>query len=304
MSDLHEGAFMIPVDQVIAAYEKAIEDDDRVRSSRLLESLEDDAYGNEADWEIIRDFCEKRNFDARLEIITKGLIRKGQPLSGKPFLVLASLLVKSGRLAEARPLLELYKQNRTDSGSDKWEFVSLLLKLEFFEECLDEVRKAIKENPTDVPYLITEASALWKSKEDKAARQKLRELVPFLGNKSGNWLWYSALARELNEPDIARGAVSKLVKMLEAGTAKLSGDAIYALKNTGHEADLRDIIFAANPKNYSGISEYVEMFEAAISCGARKTALKFAEAILSFDENHKLRPKIEQLTVSPGFLMS
>lgn len=304
MSDRHEGASMITVDQVIAAYEKAIEDDDRVRASSMLESLEDDAYRNEADWEVIRDFCQKQNFDARLEIITKGLIQKSQPLSGKPFLVLANLLIKSGRLTEACPLLDKYKQNKTNSGADKWEFVNLLLKLEFFDECLDEVRKVIKENPTDFPYLITEARALWKLKEHRAARKKLREIFPFLGNNPGNWSWYSTVALEFQEPTVAQDAVAQLIKNLKTGTMKLSANMMYVIKNTGHEDDLLNIISAADPKNYSSISEFAEIFEVAVNYGVRKTALEFGKAMLTMDPNHKFRLQIEQLSARPGFLMS
>jgi hypothetical protein len=291
-------------EDVLAAYHTAIAEDDRAGASRLLETLEDEAYRNEAAWNVICAFCDQQGFKGRLELITKKLVRQVPLTSAKPILVLMRLLVHSGRVSEARPYMAQYKRLGRGTPAEDWEFVNLLYEIESFAECLEVVRAFIEKDASQFPYLIMEARALWKLDERNAAKKKHRELVHRLGNDSGKWLWYSAMALEFEQPELANKAILELARMLERGDAKISKDAVFVLENGGHGHRLPGIIRRAEPGDHSALPELADIFEVAVSYGAYQTALKFGEAILAIDGHHLLRPQIEQLAAGPGFLMT
>jgi len=289
------------IDELIAAYHQAREDDDRLRVSRLLESLEREQYANEADWERIRAFCTQEGFDARLEIITRNVIAKGNAASGAPYFVLAGLLAKSGRVTEARPLIAQYR--RLNAGGGEWDLANLLFMVEDFAQCLDVISAELARRPGQVPFLIMEARCLAGLNEGRAARRKLRDILDHLGSESGNWVWFTVVAKDFNETQLAEEGVRRLIRLLERGEARLTQSVIYALEQAGQRERLQKLIAAADPGRYEGVPACLEVFEAALRYGAQQAALRFGQAILAAEPAHELRRQIEQLAAGPVFLM-
>jgi tetratricopeptide (TPR) repeat protein len=304
MSQIGSGVGAMPsVTETIDAYYQAVANEDQILASKILETLENETYRNEADWQSIHDFYTTQNFDARLEIVTKALIKSGRPISDKPHLTLAAILIKSGRTEEARSFLRGYLKNSQEVGLGKWELLTLLFDAGAYDDSLEVIQGCIRAGLTSFPYHIMEVRALSRLKKRAQARTKLRSLLPLL-ETTGFWAWFSEVALEIHEPNLAQEAVPRLIGMLEQGSTKVSQSVIRILVRTGHEAKVRDILESADPHAYSELSELVYVFETAVTRGVYKAARNFGEAILCRDKDHILSPKIKQLLNAPFFLMS
>jgi hypothetical protein len=281
-----------------------LDDGDHFAASQILLTLESEAYRNENDWKLIWEFCRMRRFDARLELITKALIRAGGPLSAEPYLVLVSLLFKSGRREEARPYVEAYKKIVKDQSFGKWDIVNLFFKAELYEDCIAPLQDCLHEHPKAFYYLGREVDLLWKLNDHAKARKKLHGLVPLVGDNPAYFAWVAGKALEFRESALAQKTIKQLITMLEQGRGKISKDVIYILKTSGNEDKVRPVLVATELSNYEELSEMEEIFEAAVIYGVYKTAKTFGMAILEMDKNHHLRPQIERLRLAPDFLMS
>ncbi len=295
---------MPTITEIISAYYQAVEAGESLSTMTLLASLEDDCYCNETDWETSYEFLKKHKLDARLEIVTKLLIKRNKSISAKPFRVLATLLIKSDRLAEAMPLLDEYRKRKGDLGSDKWEFVNLLYDLRLYRQCLDEVGTVLIDDPNNVPCLVMQAKALWRLKEYKAVRKKLKDMIAILEDNAGNWIWYISAALEFNEFDIAQQAGAILINKIESDAMRLSQGLVSAAINAGFENEIREIVVAAKPGPSCTLSELLEMFEIAIRFGAAKAALRFGEAIIAVDPGHQIAGKLKAISDGNGFLLA
>lgn len=296
------------VKDVIAAYQQAMEVDDRAAARQTLEALEGDAYRNEADWAEIRVFLQKEGFGGRLEIVTNGLIRKGAAVSGQPYFVLAGLFVKAGRLDQARPLIEKYKSfpQPPVTGWDqrRWDFANLLYDAQLYRDCLDELHGLLKLNPAHFGCGIMEAKTYWKLRETRLALKKFKQLKSHLGENAGHWQWYAAAAFEFGELALAQAVTAKLIKMIERGEGRLNYHLTHMLKKNGFAEDLTRLVFTADPSFYKSLAELTYMFDLALEFGAKKTATSFGHAILKLSPDKKLQSRIEQFFVEPGFLMA
>lgn len=295
---------MQSVAEVIAAYILARERHDYTNAMQTLAYLESDAFNNEADWAQILEFCRQHKFDARLEIITRRLIKSGNFSTYSPTFVLVELLLKSGFKAEARALMDEYKTRSHEMPAPPWDFINHLFSVDDFSMCLQEARNIIKEDETAFPFLIMEAKALLKLNELKTARQKLKALASLAEKDSGQLVWFSYVAMELGERDLLKTSLAKLLQMIEAGAAKLTEGAVHVLQRCGCLLEIQSLVRAAQPIHYENPDEFEYVFELAKQQGAQATALRFGEAILRAEPGHRLRPEIEKLSAAKGFLMT
>jgi hypothetical protein len=293
---------MIPVEQIIAQYHQAVAQEERALAAQALEALEGDEYCNEISWQKISTFFQAQNFDARLEIITTRLISRNEKVSGKPILVLVGLLVKSGRLAEARPLLDVYQRNRQANSADQWQYVSLLYKLKLYGECLEEVEHTLQSAPDSFGYRVMEIRSLWRLRHESEARKKLDSLVPLLGNVAENWLWYLSITEETKDPTLARVSLEMLISRLSSGALPLTKQLVMVLKKARKEAILRTIIQNAEPGQYADLRDLEEIFECAAAFGFIKIAQKFGVVIMAKEETHRLKDRISSVTTQNDFM--
>jgi len=291
------------VTEVIAAFSLALSEHDTLNAIAESECLESDQFRNEADWEEILNLCTQQNLDARLEVITRSLIKSGNFCSYRPFVILAALLVKSGRKEQARALVDDYMLIAEKFPANKWELVSLLFSVDDFAGCIAEAREVISEDGEAFPFLVMEAKALWKLNDFKNAKVKLKTLSQIAERNPGNLVWYAAITAELGERGLSNQAVLKLLQLISVGDAKLSEGAVHALHQAGYATELYGLVRTADPEHYQTLLEFEYVFELAKSYGAYATALKFGAAILVAVPDHQLMREIEKLSTSKGFLM-
>ena len=297
------------VPEVIAAYRQAIAEDDRAVARDWLEKLEGEAYRNEADWALIRPFFQKEGLHGRLQLVTNALIKRGAAKTGQPYFVLAGLYLRSGQLDEAVPLIAQYRKLKPEApvkdwNADSWDFVNLLLEAHLYEDCLIEIRAMLKASPDEFQYLITEARVLGKLRDTKAGLKKLKALKPMLGRDGGRWEAYADVAFALGDDLLGQAAVGKLIELLEKNEGRLNWYGSHIMKRNGYAADLTRLVFAADPKIYTGIPDLTYVFDVAQEVGAAKTAARFGNAILALGPDEKLRDRIDRFLAEPGFLMA
>jgi hypothetical protein len=140
------------VSDTIADYNTAIEADDRVVASRMLEALEDAAYANEADWHVTSNFLQRNGLNARLEIVTKILIRTIRPQSARPYLLLANLTAGAGRLDEARSFMTQYREFFGDIPAERWDVLNAYFVVEDYPRCLEVTEIGLAETPNNLPW--------------------------------------------------------------------------------------------------------------------------------------------------------
>ncbi len=295
---------MLSITGVVLSYYKALADNDGAAARRMLESLEDEAYQNEADWKVIAEFLKKLNLDARLEVITRRLIARKPIENSKVYFVLASLLRKSGHAEEIYPLIKGRKLLLTHTRSDHWEFLQLLFSTQNFSEYLEESEQFKNKYGADFPLGIMEAKTYWMMGERRIARTKLRGLNPLVGQKLGNWIWYSNVAADFGERKLAEDALVNAIRLIDCGVASISREVVEALNRRDYKAEARRLIGIAKPQNGGTISEYLYIYKTALDYGYIKVAQEFGKAILHADATHELRSEIEGLAVNSGFLTS
>lgn len=295
---------MRSIAEVTAALGLALEEHDTLSAVTESACLESDQFRNEADWEEILSFCTQLNLDARLEVITRSLIKSGDICSYRPYVVLANLLVKSGRKDEALCVVGEYKQVAARFPANKWELVSLLFSVDDFAGCLDEAREAIRESGESFVFLLMEARALWGLNDFRNARIKLKTLSHLASSNPSNLVWYASVTTELGERGLSKRAVSRLMQFIASGSATLTEGAVHALRHAGHSRELYTLVRAADPKLYKTLPELEYVFGLAKSHGAYGTALNFGAAILAAAPDHQLAPEIQKLSISKGFLMT
>jgi hypothetical protein len=291
------------VTEVIAAFSLALREHDTLNAITESACLESDQFRNEADWDEILDFYQQHNLDARLEVMTRSLIKSGNFCSYRPHVTLAALLVKSGRKDQARAVVEEYKLIATKFPANKWELVSLLYSVDDFAGCLAESRDVISESKGSFPFLVMEAKALSMLNDLKTAKSKLKTLSQLASGNPGNLMWYASIAAELGERGLSTQAVLRLMKLISNGHAKLSEGAVHTMQLAGYAPELYGLIRTADPAHYETLPEFEFVFELAKSHGTYATALKFGAAILATAPDHKSRPEIEELSITKGFLM-
>jgi hypothetical protein len=289
---------------LIASYFLARQEHDWAGAMQALARLEADEYSNEADWEEILAFCREYNFDARLEIVTRRLIKSGSFASYKPYFVLAELLLKSGFKDEARGIADEYKTLSGRLPAPSWDFVSLLFSVDDFSGCLQEVRSIIEQDAAAFPFLIMEAKALLALGEQKMARVKLKALASLATRDPGNLVWFSYVAMELGEHELLKTSLARLVQMIAAGSARLTEGAVHVLQRCRYLVEVETLVRSAQPKIYDNLEEIVYVFELARARGAYATALRFGHAILQAAPDHGLKGEIEKVINSKGFMMS
>lgn len=277
---------MQTVTEVLDAYIQALDQHDSPLAMKTLACLEGVQFRNESDWEQILGFCRQHNFVARLEIMTRSLIKSGNFTSYRPYLVLAELLVKSGRKKEARVLADEYKNIGSKIPPSKWELVSLLYSVEDFSGCLHEAREVIKESKDAFPFLIMEAKALWMLNENKIVKQNLKALSLLAYEHPGYLLWYAYVTMELGERDLLRTALVRLMELISKGSAKLTEGALHLLQQAGYLLEIQSLVRAADPRYYESPTELVYVYELAKFHGAYATALRFGAAILVAEPDH------------------
>lgn len=291
------------VKEVIAACSLALEEHDTLNTVIESACLESDQFRNEADWEEILGFCRRHDFDGRIEVLTRSLINSGRVSSSRPYIVLATLLAKSGRKTEARAVVDEYRLVTARFPASQWDLVSLLFSVDDFARCLDEARKAIRENGESFAFLLMEVRALWALNDVRNGRIKLKALSQLASGDPGNLVWYASVTTDLGERGLLKAAVLTLMKMIENGSAKLSEGAVHALQRAGYAAELYALVRTANPARYQTLAELEYVFELAKHHGAYAAAKNFGAAILATAPDHQLAPEIEKLSLGKGFMM-
>ncbi len=295
---------MQPLADLIASYFLTREDHDWAGAMQALARLESDEYSNEADWEEILAFCQAHNFSARLEIITRKLIKGGSFTSYKPYFVLAELVLKSGLKDEARGIVEAYKKLADRMPAPHWDFINLLFSVDDFSGCLQEAQAIIARDKEAFPFLIMEAKALLALGELKTARVKLKALASLATRDPGNLVWFAYVSMELGEQELLKASLIKLVQMIAAGSAKLTEGAVHVLQRCGYLEEIETLVRIAQPDVYERLEEMVYVFELAKLRGAYATAVRFGQAILTTEPEHRLKRDIEKISASRGFMMS
>jgi len=293
-----------PVADLIASYFLARETHDWAGAIQALARLESDEYSNEADWEEILAFCREHKFDARLEIITRKLMKGGSFASYKPYFVLAELVLKSGFKDEARGIVEAYKALAGKMPAPPWDFLNLMFSVDDFSGCLQEAQAIIRRDPEAFPFLIMEAKALLALGELKTARVKLKALASLAPRDPGNLVWFAYVSMELGEQELLKTSLIKLVQMISAGSAKLTEGGVHVLQRCGYLEEIETLVRTAQPDIYERVEEIEYVFELAKMRGAYATALRFGQAILRAAPEHRLKREIEKISTSKGFLMS
>jgi tetratricopeptide (TPR) repeat protein len=294
---------MLRIPEIVDAYEIAMASDERLQASRFLELLECDRFLNEDDWQLTYKFCSGKGLDGRLEIITRKFVKSGLATSLKPYLVLSSLLIKSGRLPEARSIVNAYIEISGNLMSDR-RIIDLLFEVQEYNRALAVVENCLRKEPDNVVSLILEVRAFWKLNLHRKARRKLRHLVKLHGGSNEHIVWLLGVALECKELISIRLLSARLVYELNKRTVKVSRNVVSFLNASGLEHIVRDVIANASLSSYTEIVELEDVFELALRYGVYNTAREFGAAILGRDKKHILRDKIDKVLAGPQFLMS
>jgi tetratricopeptide (TPR) repeat protein len=289
------------VAEIIAEYEALSAQADSAAARSALLSLEDDRFLNWQDWEKIRAFFAKNNFNGRLEIITTRLLKTTPPKSPKPYFLLIDLQIRSGRREDAYALLAECRNRFGDVQEYRWNIVNTLFETGHYQKCLQELQPLKKQHPEDVRYVFLEIKSRMKLGEDRAAKASLKRLRPLLKDPS-DWSWYLFLARDLD----ASVAVAEeaIVQRVEAGTLEVSQSLLFAFIGCGLKHGAARIIKHAEPTNAWNIEHACYVFNLATRFGNYATSLKFGKFILAHDPHTPLRPQIEELIAGRPFLMA
>jgi tetratricopeptide (TPR) repeat protein len=290
------------VSDTIADYNTAIEADDRVVASRMLEALEDAAYANEADWHVTSNFLQRNGLNARLEIVTKILIRTIRPQSARPYLLLANLTAGAGRLDEARSFMTQYREFFGDIPAERWDVLNAYFVVEDYPRCLEVTEIGLAETPNNLSLLFMQIRTLWKLKKAHLAKEKFKIAGGHLGIAAGNWLWYANIATEIQEPDRAQKTLEKLIEMIAAGKSIINKDVAHVLNQPKQKDTLNRLLSLSKPESYNSIEERLFLFELAHSRGVYKTAEIFGRAILEGQVMPAQKDQVTKRLAEPQFL--
>ena len=147
-------------------------DDDKQGEQEVLEKIGQYAK-NEHGWEILRRFYMENRLETRFEILTRQLIRGGQISRPNPFIEIAAICVRSGRLEEARLTLRQCISNFPNIQDYSWDLANLLISAEEYAEAERLVVEMLKQNPTDFACNVL----LWRLLRQKSERGQIHPAI-------------------------------------------------------------------------------------------------------------------------------